>query len=94
MDDLLKNTLVAIYYDDPLIVQAIDKLDFTEVNYKFKQELLARIDVDTLDRVNSFLRSKDYALYKQSIDGALYATTTELAKMMQFVTQEDQGSLH
>lgn len=94
MDDLLKNTLIAIYYDDPLIIQAIDKLDFTEVNYKFKQELFARIDMETLDKVDAFLRSDDYAAYRRSIDGALYATTTELAKMMQFVTQEDQGSLH
>lgn len=94
LDNLLKNSLIGIYYDDPVIVQAIDKLDFTQVNYKFKQELFERIDEDTFSRVDSFLRSEDYAKYKNAIDCASIAVTRELGEMMSFVYSQKEGDLN
>lgn len=94
LDNLLKSSLIAIYYDDPLVVMAIDKLDFSQVNYKFKSELFARIDIDTFERVDSFLRSDDYAAYKNAIDGASLAVTRELGEMMNFVCSQKEGDLN
>ena len=94
LDNLLKNTLIGIYYDSPEIVQAIDKLDFTQVNYKFKQELFERIDEGTFSRIDSFLRSEDYAKYKNAIDGASLAVTRELGEMMSFVYSQKEGDLN
>ena len=94
LDSLLKNTLIGIYYDSPEIVQAIDKLDFTQVNYKFKQELFARIDEEMFERIDSFLRGEDYAKYKNAIDGASLAVTRELGEMMSFVCSTKEGDVH
>lgn len=94
LDNLLKNTLIGIYYNDPITVQAIDKLDFTQVNYKFKQELFERIDEDAFNRVDSFLRGEDYAKYKNAIDGASLAVTRELGEMMNFVCSQKEGDLN
>ena len=94
LDNLLKSSLIAIYYDDPLVVMAIDKLDFSQVNYKFKSELFARIDIDTFERVDSFLRSDDYAAYKVAIDSASLACTKELGEMMSFVYSQKEGDTH
>lgn len=94
LDNLLKSSLTAIYYDSPEIVQAIDKLDFTQVNYKFKQELFERIDEDTFSKADSFLRSEDYAKYKNAIDGASLAVTRELGEMMNFVCSQKEGDVH
>ena len=91
LDNLMKNTLIGIYYNDPITIQAIDKLDFTQVNYKFKQELFERIDEDTFSRIDSFLRGEDYAKYKNAIDGASIAVTRELGEMMNFIFQENNG---
>lgn len=94
LDTLLKSSLIAIYYDDPLVVQAIDKLDFSQVNCKFKAELLARIDIDTFERVDSFLRGDDYATYKNAIDSASIACTKELGEMMSFVYSQKEGDIN
>ena len=94
LDNLLKSSLIAIYYDSPEIVQAIDKLDFSKVNYKFKSELFARIDIDTFERVDSFLRSDDYAKYKDAIDGASLACTKEIGELMSFVFSQKEGDTH
>lgn len=94
LDNLLKSSLIAIYYDDPLVVMAIDKLDFSQVNYKFKSELFARIDIDTFERVDSFLRSEDYAKYKVAIDSASIACTKELGEMMSFVYSQKEGDVN
>lgn len=94
LDNLLKSSLIAIYYDDPLVVMAIDKLDFSQVNYKFRSELFARIDISTFERVDSFLRSEDYAKYKVAIDGASLAVTRELGEMMSFVYSQKEGDAH
>lgn len=94
LDNLLKNSLVAIYFDDPLIVQAIQKLDFTQVTYKFKMELFEHIDVETFDRVDSFLRGDDYIVYKTAIDRASLACTRELGEMMQFVYSQREGDVN
>lgn len=94
LDNLLKSSLIAIYYDSPEIVQAIDKLDFSQVNYKFKSELFARIDISTFERVDSFLRGDDYAAYKNAIDGASLAVTRELGEMMNFVCSQKEGDLN
>jgi len=94
LDNLLKNSLIAIYYDDPMIVQAIDKLDFSKVNHKFKSELYERIDKETFSKVDSFLRSEDYANYKKAIDGASLAATRELGDLMNFVYSQKQGDVN
>lgn len=94
LDTLLKSSLIAIYYDDPLVVQAIDKLDFSQVNCKFKAELLARIDIDTFERVDSFLRGDDYSAYKKAIDSASIACTKELGEMMSFVYSQKEGDIN
>ena len=94
MENLLKNSLISLYYNDPITVQAIDKLDFTQVNYKFKQELFERIDEGTFSRVDSFLRGEDYAKYKNAIDGASLAVTRELGEMMSFVYSQKEGDLN
>lgn len=94
LDNLLKISLIAIYYDDPLVVQAIDKLDFSKVNFKFRSELFARIDRDTFERVDSFLHSDDYATYKKAIDSASMACTKELGEMMNFVYSQKEGDSH
>lgn len=94
LDNLLKSSLIAIYYDDPMVVMAIDKLDFSQVNYKFKSELFSRIDLDTFERVDSFLRSDDYAKYKNAIDKASLACTRELGEMMNFVYSQKEGDAH
>ena len=93
-DNLLKKSLIAIYYDDPLVVMAIDSLDFSQVNYKFKLELFARIDIDTFDRVDSFLRGEDYAAYKNAIESASIACTKELGEMMSFVYSQKEGGVN
>ena len=94
LDNLLKSSLIEIYYDSPEIVQAIDMLDFSEVNYKFKSELFARIDIDTFERVDSFLRGDDYAAYKNAIDAASIACTKELGELMSFVFSQKEGDVH
>ena len=94
LDNLLKSSLIAIYYDSPEIVQAIDKLNCSQVNYKFRSELFARIDIATFERVDSFLRSDDYAAYKNAIDGASLAVTRELVEMMNFVCSQKEGDTH
>ena len=94
LDNLLKSSLITIYYDSPEIVQAIDKLDFSRVNHKFKSELFARIDIDTFERVDSFLRSDDHAKYKGAIDGAILACTKELGELMSFVFSQKEGDTH
>ena len=94
LDNLLKSSLIAIYYDDPMIVQAIDKLNFDQVNYKFRQELFERIDIATFERVDSFLRSDDYAKYKNAIDGASIAVTRELGELMSFVYSQKEGDVN
>lgn len=94
LDNLLKNSLIGIYYDDPMIVQAIDKLNFDQVNYKFRQELFERIDEDTFSRVDSFLRGDDYAKYKNAIDGASIAVTRELGELMSFVYSQKEGDVN
>ena len=94
LDNLLKNSLIAIYYDDPMIVQAIDKLDFSKVNHKFKSELFARIDKETFSKIDSFLRSDDYVAYKNAIDGASLAVTRELGEMISFVCSQKEGDVN
>ena len=94
LDNLLKSSLIAIYYDSPEIIMTLDELDFSKVNFKFRSELFARIDSDTFERVDSFLRSDDYAAYKNAIDGASLAVTRELGEMMNFVCSQKEGDLN
>lgn len=94
VDDILKQSLIAVYYTEPSIISMIEKLDFEKVNYKFKQELFSRISKEEYLLVDNFLRGEAYKKYKEAVDRAAMGVTRELADMMAFVYSQKEGDSH
>lgn len=91
LDTLLKDSLIALYYDCPEIVYALSHLDYEEVNYKFKSELFMRISPEEFEEVDTYLRSDKYLAYKTAVESASMSITTELAEMIAFVVDNGEN---
>ena len=94
LDNLLKETLVALYYDLPEVVHALQQIDFSVVNRNFKNELFSRISEEDFYKVDEYLHSDEYFAYKDAIDQASMTVTTELAALIEFVTTEKGGKIN
>jgi hypothetical protein len=92
-DDILKNSLLALYADDEGIVESLKLCDYTAVNSKFRAELFQRIDEDSFFVMDTILRSQNYLNYKRAIDEAACACTTQLADLIA-LAMEDGGVKH
>lgn len=92
MDTLLLETLLALYHDCPEITEALKKLDFSKVNYKFQQELFLRIEPIEFYKMDAIVHSDEYRVYRDAIDRACLACTQELSSLLNFVI-ESGGAL-
>lgn len=92
LDEILKNSLVGVYLDCPEIVDALHRVDFSRVNFKFKSEMFARITPAEFKLVDDFLRSDSYKVYKNALDQSALACTQELGDLIYFVTSEAEGN--
>lgn len=92
-DNILKNCLFNLYRDSPEITDMLAKVDFTAVNIRFRDEVLERIDIDTFEKVDSYLTSDEYVAYCLAIDESVMAVTRDLSKIIDFVI-EDGGTTH
>jgi hypothetical protein len=94
LDEILKNSLVGIYMDCPEIVDSLHRVDYSRVNFKFKNELFKRITPDEFKAVDDFLRSDSYKIYKVALDQAALACTQDLGELIYFVATANEGDLH
>lgn len=95
LENLLKNTLKALYYDSPEITSALNEIDFSKVNRKFREELFSRISEEEFYKMDAILHSDEYMRYKDAIDRSSMAITNELANIIEFtMTQNEGGKLN
>ena len=94
LDNLLKETLIGLYYDLPEVVYALQQISYDVVNRNFKNELFSRISEEDFYKVDAYLHSDEYFAYKDAIDQASMSVTTELAALIEFVTTEKGGKIN
>jgi hypothetical protein len=94
MQNILRDSMLALYRDSPEIFDALIDIDWSKVESKFRNEVFARIDPDTFYKVDGWLHSDDYLRYKSAIDSSAQSCTTELAQIIEFTLQEREGGLH
>lgn len=94
MKDILRNSLLSIYANEHEIIDLINQLDLSVLNAKFKQEIYARIDKETFDEVDAYVRGEKMKLYENAIIGATFACTQDLHTLMDFVTSTKEGGVN
>lgn len=92
LTDTLKSSMLALYYDDEEIYEALLQVDWTQLNSKYSQELFSRIDVNTFYYVDEFLHSDEYMLYANAVNQAAMSVTQDLANLIKLA--KVQGSEH
>jgi hypothetical protein len=93
MDNILKNSLLALYADDQAICDCLRACDFSQINDKFRREIFCRISEEDFFRMDMILRSPEYINYKMAIDSAACACTTQLADLIA-LAMADKGVEH
>lgn len=91
MSNVLKDAMMQLYRDSPEILYCLQQLDYSALEVKFNQEIDARIDRKTYQKVEDFLATPEYLLYCESIQSASMAMTQDLAKLIEFVLTEKKG---
>jgi len=94
LDEILKSSLIGIYMDCPEIVEALHRVDFSRVNFHFKSELFKRVTPEEFKEVDDFLRSDAYLKYKNALDKSAMACSAELANLIYFVSNGEEGEVH
>lgn len=94
MDNLLRDTLLALYRDTPEITEALLKCDYTRITRKYKEELFARISPDEFYKMDAILHSDEYIKYRTAVDQAAFACTEQLAQLIEFSLAEQEGGLN
>lgn len=94
MKDLLKNTLLQLYRDNDVIYSALSQLDWTAAQSKFEKELFCRIDKETFYKVDEYLRGDEFMYYKQALDEASMAVTSDLSQLIEFTLEENNGGVN
>lgn len=92
-ENMLKASLVSVYYNDPEIAAALAVMNYEKTAFKFKTELLNNISLEKFNVVDNFLRSDEYKEYKLAVDKATLATTQQLAEMISLVVA-DKGAIN
>ncbi len=94
LDTLLKNTLMHLYYDSPEVTSALQAIDFTKVNRKFKEELFSRISEEDFYKIDAIFYSEEYLRYRDALDFASMAVTVDLAEIIEFTLTQNKGEKH
>ncbi|MGL5012964.1 MAG: hypothetical protein ACRC6V_01570 [Bacteroidales bacterium] len=94
MKDLLRNSMLALYRDNDVIYDALSQLDWTAVQSKFEKEVFCRIDKETFYKVDEYLRGDEYMYYKQALDEASMAVTSDLSQLIEFTLEENNGGVN
>ena len=94
LDNLLKSTLLALYADCPEIVYALHQLDFSKVNRKFRENLFSYISEEDYYKMDEILHSDEYMRYRDAVDRASLAVTTDLAELMELTLAQNEGKLN
>ena len=93
LDNLLKDTLIGLYYDLPEVVYALQQISYDVVNRNFKNELFSRISEEDFYKVDEMLHTEAYFKYKTAIEESSLAVTVQLAELINFVTTENNKRL-
>lgn len=91
LDNLLKDTLLTLYRDDPDIVYALERVNYDVVNRKFKITLFSLIDPERFEKVDDFLYSDKYREYQDAISLASLSITTDLAQLIEYASVKNIG---
>lgn len=94
MQNLLRDTLLALYRDSDEITDALKQCDWEKIQYKFQQELFLRIDPLEFYKIDAILHSKEYARYRDAVDMAAMACSNDLSLLLDFVMEQKEGGLH
>lgn len=94
MQNLLRDTLLALYKDSDEITDALKQCDWTSVQYKFQQELFLRIEPIEFYKMDAVLHSDEYMQYRDAVDMAAMACSNDLSQMIEFVIEQREGKLN
>lgn len=89
--DIIKGSLLSLYADDEAICDALRRCDTSSLSHKFYKELFHRIEEDTFYKIEALLLSDDVALYYDAIQRASMACTVEMANLIEFVLNDNEG---
>lgn len=90
---ILKESLLALYADLPEMVELIYQIDFDKLNHKFYSELFLRIPEEKFNKINDYLRSDEVMQYNEAIQSATLACTTSLTDVIGFLVAEREGGI-
>jgi len=94
MNNILKDTMLALYSDDEQIYEALQLVDWTEIDCKFRREIFSRIDEQSFHIMDSILHSDEYLAYKFALDSAAQACTIDLAQLIMLAVTNEGGNVH
>lgn len=94
MKNLLRSSMLELYRDSDEIYSALLQLDWSAVQSRFEKEVFCRIDKETFYRVDEYLRSDDYMYYKQALNEASMAVTSDLSQLIEFTLEENNGGVN
>lgn len=83
-EELLENSLKAVYYNDPTMLMELSKIDYSQIAEQFKTALWLVVDPDEFYEVDEFLRSDVYKRYEIGMNYATMEVSKELANLVVF----------
>lgn len=91
---ILKQSLYALYANDYDVLNMLDQISFENLDYKFNQELYARMSKEDCAVAQAILASSLVKRYDEAVNQACLSCTNELAKIMSLLIIEREGKLN
>lgn len=91
MSSVLRASLYQMYAGDDDVINMLDQIDWTELNYKFQSEMDMRMDRESQKLAQAMLVSKVLLDYDKSVQESCIACTGELSKIMSLLISEREG---
>ena len=80
---ILKNSLLALYRDSDEITEALNLIDWSQLDHKFYKELFYHIEEELFWKVDTYLNGDDVMAYHNAVDRAAMAVTNDLAALIE-----------
>ena len=86
---ILKAAALDAYQNVPEVVEAIEKMDFTEVDKLYDKELLNFVSEQEIEEVERFLESEVFARYMQGADQSAFKCAEVVMKEVAGIMLKD-----
>lgn len=85
---ILRNSLMSLYRDSDEIIEALQLVDFTQLDYDFYKAVFSHIDEHEFWAVDDYLNGEQVKRYHHAVDQAAMAVTQDLANLIELAILE------